>query len=125
MVETAGYTVTQTETGFARNVFTLNTDRFPDFPAFCKIWHEYGMRIVPNIKPYLATTHPDYAKLDAEGGFFKDPADNETCKTYIWSLGIAETLTGSWADTSSKAGFGWWYNGASKLIQMGVDGLWK
>ncbi|KAH8929498.1 glycoside hydrolase family 31 protein [Atractiella rhizophila] len=121
----SGYTVTKTQAGYSRNVFTLNKERFPDFSGFCAKYHQRGLRIVPNIKPYLISHHPDYDGLVKGKGLFVDPETKEQVKTMIWAAGIGETLKGSWADTSSREGWKWWYEGASKLIQMGVDGLWN
>ena len=121
----ASYTVTETPKGFARNVFTLNKKRMPDFSGFCKKAHELGMRVVPNIKPYLNVWHPAFASLEEQNGLFHDPDTSAAVRTYIWSMGIGEKLQGGWIDTSSQAGFQWWYDGVCKLIEMGVDGLWK
>lgn len=134
-MNTAGYTVTKTAAGISRNVFTMNTDRFPNFSGFCRKYHAKGLRVVPNIKPYLITDHPDYASVKAGGGLFNDTDSTEAERksgaglkpvtTRIWALGIGDTLTGSWCDTSSEAGFNWWKNGAATLVKLGVDGLWK
>ena len=121
----AGYTVTETASGISRNVFTLNKHRFPDFAKFCQRFHASGLRVIPNIKPYVITTHPDYKRLSAGGALFHDPSKGASVTTQIWALGIGETLTGSWVDTSSNEGYNWWYEGASQLVRMGADGLWK
>ena len=106
-------------------MFTLNKHRFPDFSDFCRQFHLAGLRIVPNIKPYVITTHPDYESLASNGALFYDPSLGTVVTTKIWALGIGDMLAGSWVDASSQAGYDWWCKGASELIDMGADGLWK
>lgn len=36
-----------------RYVFTLNTNRYPDFEGMIKTYHESGIKITPNIKPFV------------------------------------------------------------------------
>lgn len=79
----ASYTVTETPHGVARNVFTLNTHRMPDFSGFCRRAHTLGMRVVPNIKPYINQWHPDFQRLVQGNGLFYDPDTQSHVKTYV------------------------------------------
>ncbi|EST07897.1 Glycoside hydrolase, family 31 [Kalmanozyma brasiliensis GHG001] len=109
-----------------RLVFTMNTRRYPDFAELVKTFHKAGIRVTPNIKPYVAQAHPHYQKLYDAGALFTDPNNgNKPVVTRIWSSGIGCTALGSWVDLTSKAGREWWRQGALELCKLGVDSLWN
>ncbi len=104
----------------------MNTRRYPDFAELVKTFHKAGIRVTPNIKPYVMQAHPHYQKLYDAGALFTDPNDgNKPVVTRIWSSGIGCTALGSWVDLTSKAGREWWRSGALELCRLGVDSLWN
>ncbi|TKY87356.1 hypothetical protein EX895_004033 [Sporisorium graminicola] len=119
----SGYTV---DNEGNRLVFTMNTRRYPDFAEMVKTFHKAGIRVTPNIKPYVMQAHPHYQKLYDAGALFTDPNNgNKPVVTRIWSSGIGCTALGSWVDLTSKAGRDWWRQGALELCKLGVDSLWN
>lgn len=108
-----------------RYVFTMNTKRYPDFKGLLKGLHKAGIKVVPNIKPYLLDTHPSFKSLHAANALFENPFTKSPVVTRIWSSGIGENDRGSWVDMTSKEGRQWWANGVKELIAAGMDGMWK
>ena len=120
----SGYTVAETEPK-TRNVFTWNRHRFPDPEAFVAKYHEAGIRIIANVKPYVLANHPEYSKLEAAGAFFTDPRSKKSGIARLWSAGGGESGEGGHIDFTSKAGFKWWYEGVKALRKCGIEGIWN
>ncbi|WOO85226.1 Alpha-glucosidase 2 [Vanrija pseudolonga] len=119
----SGYTV-DPETG-NRNVFTMNTKRYPDFKGLVGGLHKAGIKVVPNIKPYMLNIHPQYAKVHDNDGLFWDDHVKAPAQTRIWSSGIGCNGKGSWVDMTSATGRQWWADGVKSLIDAGMDGMWN
>ena len=119
----SGYTVSM-EPPHTRNVFTLNTRRFPDFKGLCRQLARSGIRIIANVKPYLLVTHPAYRDLAGSGAFFETP-DGKVAVTRVWSAGLGENGDGSWLDMTSLAAQNWWYSGVTELLNLGIDAIWN
>ncbi len=120
----SGYTVAETEPK-TRNVFTWNKHRFPDPEGFVAKYHEEGIRIIANVKPYVLASHPDYANLVSSGAFFTDPRTKKSGVARLWSAGGGESGEGGHIDFTSKAGFEWWYEGVKALRNCGIEGIWN
>lgn len=120
----SGYTVAETEPK-TRNVFTWNRHRFPDPEAWVKQYHERGLRIIANIKPYILANHPEYQKLVDAGALFTDVRKGQSAQARLWSAGGGESGIGGHIDFTSEAGFKWWYNGVQKLRKEGIDCMWN
>ena len=120
----SGYTVAETEPK-TRNVFTWNKHRFPDPEGFVAKYHEEGIRIIANVKPYVLASHPEYAKLVSSGAFFTDPRTKKSGVARLWSAGGGESGEGGHIDFTSKAGFEWWYEGVKALRSCGIEGIWN
>lgn len=119
----SGYTTDATGKRF---VFTWNHSRIPDPQKMVDDFHAAGIRLTPNIKPYLITTHPKYESLKVLGGFIKNPETGEPALCRFWSGGAFESNEGAYVDFSSKAGFAWWRDQAREvLLALGIDGLWN
>jgi alpha-glucosidase len=119
----SGYTTDDTGRRF---VFTWNRKRIPAPEQMVQDFHAAGIRLAPNIKPYLLTTHPQYAALRAAGGFICDPDTGEPVLSRFWSGGAFESEEGSYVDFSSEAGFNWWQAQAhAALLSLGIDALWN
>ena len=120
----SGYTVAETEPK-TRNVFTWNKHRFPDPEGFVARYHEEGIRIIANVKPYVLASHPEYARLVSSGAFFTDPRTKKSGVARLWSAGGGESGEGGHIDFTSKAGFKWWYEGVKALRSCGIEGIWN
>jgi alpha-glucosidase len=119
----SGYGTDQHGTRF---VFTWNRSRIPSPEQMVDTFHSAGIRLAPNIKPYLLATHPHYEGLRAAGGFIRDPETGEPALCRFWSGGAFESGEGAYVDFSSEAGFNWWKQQAqSALLSIGIDGLWN
>jgi alpha-glucosidase len=119
----SGYT---TDSAGRRNVFTWNASRIPDPEGMIQSFHDAGIRLAANIKPYLLTTHPDFEAVKAAGGFIRDPDTNEPALCRFWSGGAFESGEGAYLDFSSAAGFGWWQARLTEsLLERGIDAAWN
>jgi alpha-glucosidase len=119
----SGYTTDQTGKRF---VFTWNRSRIPSPEQMVQSFHEAGIRLAPNIKPYLLTTHPAYEQLRTAGGFICDPDTGGPALSRFWSGGAFESEEGAYIDFSSETGFNWWKQQAqATLLSFGIDGLWN
>ncbi len=119
----SGYTTNATGQRF---VFTWNHNRVPHPQQMVNDFHSAGIRLIPNIKPYLLTTHPKYESLKSLGGFIKNPDTGEPALCRFWSGGAYESGEGAYVDFSSAAGFAWWRDQAQMmLLSLGIDGLWN
>jgi alpha-glucosidase len=119
----SGYTTDGTGRRF---VFTWNRNRVPSPETMVQTFHDAGIRLAPNIKPYLLTDHPAYEIVKAAGGFVTDPDTGEPALCRFWSGGAYESGEGAYIDFSSQAGFDWWKNSAkAALLELGIDGLWN
>ncbi len=119
----SGYTTDQEG---RRNVFTWNTDRIPDPRAMFDDFHKAGIRVAPNVKPHLLTTHPDYADLAARGGFILDAEKDEPAISQFWAGGAGTTAPGSLIDFTSEAGYQWWKDKIrTQLLEYGADAIWN
>lgn len=120
----SGYTIAEQEPK-TRNVFTWNRHRFPDPKRFCDDFHQQGIRLMANIKPYILANHPAYKKLVESGALFTDPMTNGTGIARLWSAGGGTSGEGGHIDFSSKAGYEFWYNGVKELRKVGMDCMWN
>ncbi|KZM18963.1 carbohydrate binding [Ascochyta rabiei] len=120
----SGYTVAETEPK-TRNVFTWNRHRFPDPKGFIDAFHEQGIRLIANVKPYVLENHPEYEKLKAAGAFFTDPVTDCSAQARLWSAGGGESGLGGHIDFTSEAGYRWWYEGIRDLKRVGIDCIWN
>lgn len=120
----SGYTVAETEPK-TRNVFTWNRHRFPDPEGFVAKYHEEGIRIIANVKPYVLATHPEYNQLVESGALFTDSRTKKSAVARLWSAGGGESGEGGHIDFTSKSGFQWWYDGVRSLRKCGIEGIWN
>ncbi|KAL2822409.1 glycosyl hydrolases family 31-domain-containing protein [Aspergillus granulosus] len=120
----SGYSIAEVEPK-VRNVFTWNRYRFPDPEKWIKQYHDRGIRLLTNIKPFLLGSHPDFQKLIDGNGFFKDPETGEPGYMRLWSAGGGTGGDGCHIDFTSAAAFKWWYDGVQFLKRSGIDGMWN
>jgi alpha-glucosidase (family GH31 glycosyl hydrolase) len=118
----SGFTIDE-ETG-NRWTFNLNKKRYPDFKGMMKVYHKAGIKLIPNVKPYLLRNHPASDRLIKGEGLYYDPFTKGPSKQNLWSGGEGESGAGSWADFTSEETRKWWAEGVQKFIDLGVDGMW-
>jgi alpha-glucosidase (family GH31 glycosyl hydrolase) len=120
----SGYTVGEAEPK-TRNVFTWNRHRFPDPKAFIAAYHERGIRLIANVKPYVLGSHPEFGRLRAARAFFTDPKTGDSAQARLWSAGGGESGVGGHIDFTSRAGYEFWYSGVKELKKLGIDCIWN
>jgi alpha-glucosidase (family GH31 glycosyl hydrolase) len=120
----SGYSFSHVEPR-VRTVFTWNSHRFPDPKEWTTEMHGKGLRLLSNIKPFVLSSHPDFAKLKEAGALFTDPETKAPGYMSVWSAGGGQGGEGCHIDFTSSFGFNWWYQGVQKLAQAGVDGIWN
>lgn len=109
-----------------RYVFTWNRSKVPQPAVMVQQFHAAGVHLAANIKPYLLTTHPDYAALAAQGGLIQDADDDAPALSTFWSGGAFEAGQGGYVDFTHPAGYAWWQRRASEqLLAYGIDALWN
>ena len=118
----SGYTVDMVNG--ARNVFTINTKRFPDLKKMVSSLLDSGIRISANIKPWLLDCHPDKVRISSEEGLIKNSETGKPSQTRLWSSGEGQTMLGSYIDFSSKSGSEYWIENVSKLVELGIKSIW-
>ncbi len=119
----SGYT---TDARGRRNVFTWNRERVPDPQVMAQTFHDAGIRLAANIKPYLLTTHPQYEQVRAAGGFIRDADSDTPALSRFWAGGPFESGEGSYIDFTSAAGFNWWKQQVkTALFDYGIDAAWN
>ncbi|KAJ3269624.1 hypothetical protein HK104_005091, partial [Borealophlyctis nickersoniae] len=109
----------------ARNVFTWNSNRFPDPKRMFQKLKAAGIKTVANVKPWLLSLHPEYQAMAARKGFVWDPERNAPSETRLWSAGEGDTCTGSYIDFSSAPGRTFWKTNCQTLLTHGLDGIWN
>jgi alpha-glucosidase len=119
----SGYT---TDDEGRRNVFTWNRQRVPQPEQMVQTFHEAGIRLAANIKPYLLTTHPHYGEVAAAGGFIREGDSDAPAHSRFWSGGAFASGEGGYIDFTSAAGFDWWQQHLkTALLDYGIDAAWN
>jgi alpha-glucosidase len=109
-----------------RRVFTWNHNRVPDPQQMVDHFHEAGIHVAANIKPYLLTTHPDYPELAARGGFIQQSDGSAPATGTFWSGAAYQSGDGGYVDFTSASGYDWWKQRATEaLLDYGIDTLWN
>lgn len=109
-----------------RYVFTWNRSRVPDPQAMAATFHDAGIHLSANIKPYLLKTHPRYNEVASAGGFIKNAEGDAPQPAMFWSGGAFEADEGAYVDFTSEAGYCWWQAQATtQLLDYGIDILWN
>lgn len=124
MQMSSGYSISHSEPK-VRNVFTWNPHRFPDPEGFLASYHEQGIRLLANIKPFILASHPDFEYLKSNNAFFTDPETESMGTMKLWSAGGGESGLGGHLDFTSKIAFDWWSKGVEKLRKQGIDAMWN
>jgi alpha-glucosidase len=119
----SGYTTNEQN---QRCVFTWNKSRVPDPQQMVDDFHAAGIRLAPNIKPYLLTTHPNYDEVVNRDGFIKAAESDTPQPSTFWAGGVNEMGDGAYLDFTSKAGYNWWQEKLTEqLLDYGIDAAWN
>ncbi|MFP4321921.1 MAG: TIM-barrel domain-containing protein [Anaerolineales bacterium] len=120
----SGYTTGEDDGN--RYVFNWNRQRVPDPQAMVAHFHQAGIRVAANVKPYLLTIHPRYNEVAGFDGFIRDPDDNRPALTTLWSGGALESASGAFLDFTAPRTVNWWQaNLAQHLLDYGIDAIWN
>ena len=102
-----------------RYVFNWNRDKFPDPAAFIRSYADAGVRLVPNIKPALLRSHPQYDSVAAAGLFVADDA-GQPVEVQFWDE------VGSQIDFTKPEAADWWRRQVTgALLDMGMEATWN
>lgn len=119
----SGYT---TDSRGVRYVFTWNRDKIPQPEQMVDDFHQAGIHLVANIKPYLLTSHPDYEDVAEAGAFIQNAEDDTPVSSTFWSGGAFESGEGGYIDFTNTAGFAWWQGRIKEtLLAYGIDAIWN
>eukprot|EP00501_MAST-03F_sp_TOSAG23-6_P001678 GSMAST32.ASY1.ANO1.1748.1 assembled CDS len=85
-------------------------------------FHKVGMKVVPNLKPWLLKeSHPAYETLAEAGGFLCNGTE-PFYATYVFNF----EFQCSYIDFSSVAGANWWKSSLKQqVLELGADGAWN
>jgi alpha-glucosidase len=112
-----------------RYVFTWNNDKVPDPKQMTKSFHDGGIKLAANIKPWLLTTHPDYESFLKKNAFIGKKTDGQSYSpelTTLWSGGAFQSSDGAYFDFTNLDAYQWWKNKAKEqLLDYGIDMLWN
>ena len=109
-----------------RYVFHWNRDRIPEPKAMIDHFHEAGIHLSANCKPYFLTTHPDYQYLKSEGYFIQNAEGDEPELTRLWSGGAFTSGQGAYFDFTNLEAYRWWQAQLkAALIDLGIDSVWN
>ena len=119
----SGYTTDQDGN---RNVFTWNRRKIRDPQLVTRNFHQSGMRVAANVKPYLLKTHPQFEECANRGYFVRSSDGEEPALDRFWSGGWFEYGDGAYVDFTNPASFNWWKRQLKeKLFDYGVDAVWN
>ncbi|MBE3578618.1 MAG: glycoside hydrolase family 31 protein [Caldanaerobacter subterraneus] len=112
----SGYTTI----GKKRYVFTWNKKKIPSPKELISKFHEKGIKLIANIKPFLLVDHPFYEKLKDNRMFILDRDETEPQIIPLWDD------LGSYIDFTNKEAFNWWKEKIKEsLLSYGIDAIWN
>ncbi len=119
----SGYSLSESD---ERRVFTWNHNRVPDPKQMVDTFHDAGIHVAANIKPYLLKTHPYYDEVAERGGFIQEADGSAPATGTFWAGAAYSSGDGGYVDFTSAAGYDWWKQRATEaLLDYGIDTLWN
>lgn len=114
----SGYTVDQSN---KRQLFTWNSQRFPNPSQFFQAMHENGAPATPNIKPGVLLSNPNYTAMAEKQIFIGQSMTNTNPYVDYWWGGL-----GSFVDFTNPIARQTWRDYLNtRLLQHGVTSLWN
>ena len=108
-----------TSIGAGRYVFHWNRDKFPDPERFVRSYLDRGVRLVPNIKPALLSSHPRFDEAAQAGLLVQDP-DGQPTAVQFWDG------TGAYLDFTNPKTIAWWKQQVTEqLLKLGISSTWN
>lgn len=119
----SGYT---TDSKGIRYVFTWNKNKIPNPKQMTAKFHEAGIHLTANIKPYFLQSHPFYNELlQMQGGILSAESDHPEIGRF-WSGGEFESGLGEYPDFTNPVTYEWWQHQIqTQLLEYGIDGMWN
>ncbi|MGJ3239205.1 MAG: TIM-barrel domain-containing protein [Anaerolineae bacterium] len=109
-----------------RYTFNWNRQRIPQPQDMIEQFHQAGIRLATNIKPYMMCSHPHYETVRAFNGFIQEAERDYPALDYVWGSGFNFSKEGSHLDFTHPETYSWWQKMATKtLLAYGVDALWN
>lgn len=103
-----------------RYVFTWNRKRVPDPAQMVQTFHNAGIKVAANIKPFLLTTHPMYEEAAAQGLFIRQAQQDAPHLELLWGG------EGAYLDFTNPAAYDWWKQQIKEqLLAYGIDAIWN
>jgi alpha-glucosidase len=107
-----------------RYVFNWNRDRIPEPRMMVKHFHDNGIHLCANIKPYFLKTHPRYAEVSDLA--IQSPDREGEALAQLWSGGAFEVGQGAYLDFTNRAAIDWWKAQVKEqLLEYGIDATWN
>lgn len=120
----SGYTTGEADG--RRYTFNWNRKRIPDPEGMIEAFHDAGIKLAANIKPYMMLTHPHYPVVENMGGFIKEAETDEPVLDYTWGSDFNFSKEGSHLDFTNPDTYEWWQTMAQDvLLGKGIDSLWN
>ena len=113
----SGYTTTDGK----RCVFRWNKDRFRDPEDYFKAMADAGAPNVPNVKPGVLLTHPEFESFEKAGVFVKDSDGSGRTAMGKWWGGDGAY----WDFTDPEARELWKKLLKERLVELGADSIWN
>jgi alpha-glucosidase len=104
-----------------RCVFEWNNERFKDPSAFFEGMEQAGASVVPNVKPGVLLTHPEYEVMEKEKVFVRDSADKNKPALCKWWGGDGSM----WDFTDPVARKVWKKYLSERVVGLGVNSVWN
>lgn len=107
-----------------RYVFNWNRDRIPEPSMMVNHFHDHGIHLCANIKPYLLKSHPRYSEIRDLA--IQSPEGDGEALAQLWSGGAFEVGQGAYMDFTNRAAIDWWKAQVKEhLLDYGIDSTWN
>ena len=109
-----------------RHTFNWNTRKFPDAHAIVQRFHDAGIHLSANIKPYFVESNPHFDTIRQMGGFIREAEGEDFAATVFWIGEEIETEVGGLLDFTHPDAYAWWKQKAQEtLLDYGIDSTWN
>ncbi|AAM25113.1 alpha-glucosidase [Caldanaerobacter subterraneus subsp. tengcongensis MB4] len=103
-----------------RYVFNWNKTKIPSPQKLTNEFHEKGVKLIANVKPFLLIDHPSYEELKDKKMFILSRDSMVPQITQLWDD------MGSYIDFTNLEAFNWWKEKIKyALLDYGIDAVWN